>query len=452
MGIKLSSIFNGGADPGMSGTGARAHYGQISRNTSSTWEGCAWYDPQFQAVFNTGRPSTFSTSKIGQPITYTSDDTHQYRTQIFGLISASQSSQSSSSSRYVQGTNQCGEFGNAGIDIYSDGTYSHPYSRYADGNVKDLLNDSAINSDHTNRRIVYLLISGVVRAVDRLYGTYNYPLENTADYSVSSLNSNMRGSASYNRSRQELTILSYSSSNGSYNVYTFANVDFDRYPSPSVALARPEVVRTNSTVSLSSNWSVNSSESYYSLKPVVTDSGKVYVSVFFESSSLTLYEFTRSGTSAITGTYVTALGTTTSYGRDQGTAYGQRTITSRDGTSVATFCPYYYYGSGIKCFMIDKTNNTYSTYAYNDTSYGHQIVPWLDNGWIFIYCGNGYAGNYGGNYIQDSFVKSRTGGFSSQGQKSYFPYYPGPNTTNYPGFSQVVDYVLLPSTGSKLDY
>lgn len=444
MPTKISSLFNGGIDSGMTGSGKRSYYAMLSYNTSSTWYGAAWFNQNFGPAINVGRQDTF-TNWGPMNISYSGDSTYQFGSGLYQGAGASQSSQSSSSTRYTQGTNMCGEFGNATIDAYSDGTLNPVTSRYGSSSVKDYLNAHAINSDHSNRRIVYLLISGKVRAVDRLYGTYQYPMGNTADYTVSSLNSSMQGSASYNRSRQELTILSYSSSNGSYNVYTFANVDFDLYPNPNVALNRPEVVRTNSTVSMSSNWNSNDDESYYNLKPIVTNNGKVYVSVMFTSNNFTLYEFTRSGTSAVTGTYITQQSLTTSYGRGSGIAFGQRQITSRDGTSVATFCPYYYYGSGIRCYMIDKVNNTYTAYGYADSSYGHQILPWGDSGWVFIYAGNVYSSNYTGGYPNATYVRRSTGGFEQHGTSSqYFQLFTGPNTTNYPGYTQAVDYVLLP--------
>jgi hypothetical protein len=158
-----------------------------------------------------------------------------------------------------------------------------------------------------------------------------------------------------------------------------------------------------------------------------------------------LYRFTRSGTAAITATYTAGMSTTTSYGREQGVPHGQRMITSRDGTSVATFCPYYYYHCGIKCFMIDKTNNTYSTYANNNTTYGIQCVPYGDSSWNFWYAANGYASNYSGAYTQSQYIKQSTGGFAAQNGAYFVPYWTGPNTTNYPGFTQVVDYAVLPS-------
>jgi len=445
MAITNSGIFSAGTDSGITGSGKRASYAYLSRNTSSTWGGCAWYGPNINPVFNTGYETSYGT---GGPdhITYVAADTYQDATGLFqDMDTFTQTSTSSNSGRFLSGTNSYGEFGNSCVDAYSDGTIQPGSCRNTSTTSKWYLNLSAINSDHLNKRIVYILRSGVIRAVDRLFGDLSYPMTNTRDFSVTSLDSSMTGSASYHRVRKELTIISYVTSNGSYNCFTYQNVDFDTYPDPYVALNRPEVVRVDATLNLASSWGTNNTESYYNLKPITTDNGNVYVSVFFTSDRLALYRFTRSGTSAITATYIAGQSTTTSYGRDQGDYYGQKSITSRDGTSVATFCPYYYYGSGIKSFMIDKTNNTYTVYSQNGTSYGIACLPYGDAGWLFWYNGNSYASNYSGGYAIAQYIKQSTGGHVAQNGAYYAPYHPGPNTTNYPGMTQVTDYMLLPS-------
>jgi len=450
MALQLSNLFNAGKDSGMSGTGKRAFYAMLSRNTSSTWHGAAFYDRSVVgAIFNAGYPGEYNTYSPSH-IVYNENSTYQYYNAIWGPVYGGTQSQPSTNgtTNWVNSTNASGEFGNAMVDAYSDGTLSSVYNRYSgDSSVKHTLNYSAINSDHSNKRIVYILYSGVIRAVDRLYGSYHVPMYNTADFSVPSLNGSMTGSASYHAGRKELTIISYVTSGGSFNCFTYQNVDFDKYPDPYVALNRAEVVRVDATLSLSTNWG-NNSDSYYNLKPVTTDNGNVYVSVFNEGTSLILYRFTRSGTAAITGTYITALGTTTSYGRDQGANYGQRMITSRDGTSVATFCPYYYYGAGIRCFMIDKTNNTYTTFSQNSSGAGCMTIPYGDSGWSFAMGQNMYSSNYTGSFVHSKWSKTAAGGFSQESSNQYWPYFTGPNTTNYPGFTQVTDYVLLQDNAS----
>jgi hypothetical protein len=445
MAITNSGIFSAGTDPGVTGTGKRAYYAYLSRNTSSTWGGCTWYGPNINSVFNVGYETTYTTPGPSH-VTNIGSGTYQYATGVYQCVDTfTQSNPGSDSGRYIQGTNNYGEFGNATVDAYSDGTLHPATCRNTTVDTKWFMNLSAINSDHLNKRIVYILRSGVIRATDRLFGNHLYPMAGTRNFTVPSLDSSMTGSASYHRVRKELTILSFVGSSGSFNCFTYQNVDFDAYPDPFVALNRPEVVRVDATLSLASSWAVNDSESYYNVKPITTDNGNVYVTVFFTSNNLSLYRFTRSGTSAITATYITSQGTTTSYGRDQGDRFGQKTITSRDGTSVAAFCPYYYYGCGIKCYMIDKTNNTYTAYAQNGSSIGIACMPYGDSSWGFWYNGNSYASNYSGGYMIGHYTKRSTGGFASADGAYYAPYHPGPNTTNYPGMTQVTDYMLLPS-------
>jgi hypothetical protein len=94
--------------------------------------------------------------------------------------------------------------------------------------------------------------------------------------------------------------------------------------------------------------------------------------------------------------------------------------------------------------MIDKTNNTYTVYGTADSSYGRQVVPYGDDGWGFYYCGNIYSSNYSGVSTPTTYVRQYNGGHATTSNSGYFQYVTGPNTTNYPGFTQVVDYVMLP--------
>jgi len=441
----ISSTFPALKDSGISGSGIRAYYALISYYNSAN-AGAAFYNEYFRDILNIGHVGAIGSGyTIPQsPLIYIVNAQNQYINQYFDGLTITQTAPSSgATANFLNSTNACGEFGNAMIDAYSDGTISNIRQRYSNLNVKHFLNACAINSDHSNRRIVYILYDGRVRAVDRLYGNFACSMENTSDFVVPSLFSNMRGSASYHRERKELTILSFLTNGGSFDCFTYSNVDFDAYPDPYVALNRPEVTRINSTVALP-NWVVSNNESWYNLKPVVTDNGGVYVSVFFTSNNFSLYRFIRSGTAGITATRVATLGVTTSYGLDQGVQYGQRTITSRDGTTVATFCPYFYYGSGLECYMIDKRNNTYGSLNNNDTTFGVQIIPTGDSDWRFYYAGDARSSNYTASYLSAYLMKQNSGGFTNVNATQYLPYSPNPNNTNYAGMTQVVDYPMTP--------
>ena len=440
----LSATLNGGIDPGISGTGARASYAMISYNTSSNQGGYALFDSTWGNPVNYGEANNYNSYGASDLVYVSGGGVHtRFVTMFPNAIGTENSPSSNGTSQYINGINACGEVGNAMLDVFSDGTWTNPMRDSNTWANKHFINIETINSDHVDRRNVYLLSSGRLRCIDRIYGSYNYPKPNTQDFTISGLDVNMSGSASYNFSRKELTILNFNGANGNYQVITYQNVDFNKYPNPAVALARPEVVRVNSTVSLGSLWNSNNNESYYNLKPIVTNNGTVYVTVMFTSNSFTLYSFIRSGTSASTGSYITGLSLTTSYGREQSYPhYGQRQITSRDGTSVCTFCPYYYYGSGGAFYIIDKINNNYTSWVNSASSIAVQPMPYGDSGWTFVHAGNAYASNYTGGYVERTYMRSGSS-IIQVGSTRYFGKFTAPNTTNYPGYTQTVDFPLL---------
>lgn len=445
----LSDFFGGNNKIGINGTGKQVVYAMCSFNTTQGSGGFVFFDEDFRVLNAQQYPDT-NNSNAGNSSSpsglYMGQLNQQYYNQVFYNINSTSTYPSSNSTQYwLNSTNCSGEFGNSGVFLYSDGTYDSAYGMTNQQGNKHYLNAYAINSDHLNKRNAYILLNGVIRCVDRLNPNYNYAKIGTTDFTVTSLNTSMQGSASYNRARKEMVILSYASSGGNFNVITYTNLDLDANEDPSVAFAA--ATRVNSTVAFSTSWSANNSESYYNLKPILCAGGLVYTSVMFTSNAQRLYSFTRSGTSAVTATLVDSNSLTTSYGLDQAFQYGQRQITSRDGTSVAVFCPYYYYGAGIGSFMVNKTTANYTKYLNTDTGYGNQILPYKDNGWTYIYCGNGYAGNYTGNWIMATYLSngSATAGsaFTQIGTTRYFPMHTYPNTTNYPGFTQVTDYNSL---------
>lgn len=447
MTITFSSINAGGKDPGVQNSGRRAAYAMISCNTTSTWHGYALYDDNFQMPFNYGYPNTYN-SYGPSHVVYLDSSTFLYGTNIFfdaNYTSSSTYASSNGTATYVNATPCFGEFGTAAIDIFSDGSFGRPSRMSGDYQNKHYLNAYAINSDHSDRRNVYILNGTTLRCVDRLFGGYNSDKPGTTAYTLTGVNANMQGSASYNKARKELTVLSNVTSGGSFSVLTYANVDFDTYPSPTAALTAAGVTVTTAALTIP-NWNTNDSESYYNLKPVVTADGSLFISVMFQSSDFALYKVTRNGTTAITATRQATNALTTSYGRPSGIGYGQRQITSKDGTSVAVFCPYYYYGSGIMCYMIDKTNNTYVTYNNTNTGYGFACLPYKDSGWTFWYCGNVYASNWSGGSFYSTYLRGASTLLTQIATSGYLTHFTGPNTTNYPGLTQVTDYVLLQNT------
>lgn len=441
----LSNIL-GIKNKGINGTGNRAYYAMLSYNTSQNTGGIVYYDENFMPVLASGYAGAINAVNAG--IQYMGNDSMLYMASTFyNVASTSGYTSSSATSNYMNATNASSALGNCMIDVFNDGTYMDNRCRNGSWNCKFFLGKYMIDSTHSNKRIAYLLIGNTFRAIDLLFGTSGYDLVNTNAIALANINPNMVGSASYNLSRKELVIISFSGSGGSFNVITYQNLDLDKYPNPAIAFARPEVVVVNSTVSLSSSWAINDNESYYNLKPILCNDGQIFVSVMFTSNKLALYKFTRNGTSAITATYIAGVVTSTTYSYATDVYYGQKSMTSRDGNSVITFCPYYYYGSGIAALMFNRINSTYYSYSATDSSYGYNVVPYKDNGWAFYYCGNGYASNYNGSYIAARYLldtAANASTFVNLGTK-FFNIFPYPNTTNYPAFTQVTDYNLLDS-------
>lgn len=427
----------------------RACYAMLSYQTAQGWYGAAFYDKFFQPVV----ANTYdygSNSAIAGNNYYIADSTLQQGAQVFNNTSATQTRISSnSSSSHVHATNAAGELGNAMVDVYSNSTLSRTQSRSSSWNNKYYTNQMVVNSNHKDRSIVYILIGTTFRAISRIDGDYSYNRRGTTHYDISGVNGNMWGTASYNNTRKELVILSFVNSSGSYKLITYKGIDFDLYPSPHAAFTAEGVTRKEIvSFTLGANWNTNNEESYYNLKPVLTNDGTIFTTVMFSSSTFSIYKTIRAADAATitSSVYQTQYSLTTSYGRDQGIYYGQRTISSRDGDAVIAFCPYYYYGAGIYSYVIDRKNNTYYQPTFlNSTSSsdGFIPVPYGDDGFAVFYCGNGYAGNNQGNYITGMCSRNGTGVFEQSGTNIYMSYHTGPNTTNYAGFTQVVDYTML---------
>lgn len=446
---ELNGSLQSGSPKQMQHGEPRACYAMLSHNTSSVWYGAVFYDKFFQPVSRTTYDYSQTTGIAGNNF-FISDSTLQYTSQVFNSVTGTQSNPTTAAtSNYMNATNSAGEFGNAMIDAYSNSTLSQVRSRSGTWTTKHQNNAAAVNSDHADRSIVYVLHSGLFRAISRMDGDFAYNRRGTSHYSISGLSVNMWGSASYNNVRKELVILSYVSSSGVYKLIRFKNIDFDKFPSPHLAFTRANVVRQEvASFTLGSSWITNNNESYYNLKPVLVDNGDIYTTVMFTSSLFGLYKtvVAADGASITSSAYITGYGLTTSYGQEQSIYYGQRHVSSRDGRAVMTFCCYYYYGCGLYSFIIDRTNSTYFSPTFlntGDTSFGHIPVPYGDDGFAVFYCGNGYAGNNGGNYITGTCNRNGSGQFEQSGTTVYMPYHTGPNTTNYPGFTQVTDYSML---------
>jgi hypothetical protein len=75
--------------------------------------------------------------------------------------------------------------------------------------------------------------------------------------------------------------------------------------------------------------------------------------------------------------------TTTTYGISSDEDHGQMFMITNDGRYVLCMTPYYYYGSGIKMYMIDSVTGEYRKGWNNDTSYSMCVSPVGANDFVF---------------------------------------------------------------------
>ena len=430
----------------------RACYGVLSYNTSQGNGGIIYLDKFFHPV----KAFNGINNYVEQPqdhVHVSGSNTNQNYSQLFyGAASTASYPSSSGSSTYMNATPASGEFGNIGVDVFSNSTATGAGNRSSNHvNTKHQLNQSYINSNHSNQRLAYILYNGMIRAVDRTDGDFNYDAIGTLAVTITGLNTSMRGSASYNLSRKELIILTYVTA-GVFDVMIFKGVDFDKYPSPHQALETGKYTLVTKRITLTP-FPVANNESNYHPIPVLCDNGSIYLTVMFTSNTLALHLVARDvANDALTPSVITTRALTTSYGADQSYQYGQRAMQSRDGGAVICFCTYYYYGAGIQSFIIDRKKSKYlssNVFAASDSNYGYSVVPYGDDGFAAYYCGNAYASNYTSAYV--SGVVSRNGAdelFQSS-STIYLPMFPYPNTTNYPALTQVADYSLLNNQSVK---
>lgn len=436
------SLQNGTPKFVSSGT-ARACYAMLS----STGGGVAFYDKYFQQVV--ADKSIGTATGLAANGNYQNSPTGdvQHNSGLFyGTAGSSSQTGSSTASNRLNSTNSSGEFGNTQIDCYSNSTAVPFTARSISGtSEKHNLNRLFINSDHPNKAIVYLLNGAKISAVSRINGNSSYDYANTTPFTPAGISTGMSGSASYNYINKEFVILSYISP-GVYTLRTYFGIDFDKYPSPAAAFTAPGVTTVDRSVTFPT-WSVSNNEAYYNIKPTLCDDGSVFATVMFTSSSFSAYKITRTNDRLISSTLlILTKSITTTYGLDLDGTYGQRQIQSRDGGAVMSFCAYYYYGSGLRTYIIDKRKSTIvasTQFDSSDTSAGCLPVPYGEEGFSVYYAGNVYASTPTGGYLTGRFTRDGSGNLVVSGTSIYLPYFPLQNTTNYPGFTQMTDYSML---------
>lgn len=131
------------------------------------------------------------------------------------------------------------------------------------------------------------------------------------------------------------------------------------------------------------NWQTSGSTSYnesrYHNRIVLGDNGRIGIARMTPSNQTASCWIAPNPASTSLSTSpqnINTLGLTTSYGIEQGNAYGMRTTMNWDNSAVACYSPYYYYGSGINMHYISTVDPSQQAY-YQDgsTSWGVSVYP-----------------------------------------------------------------------------
>ena len=117
---------------------------------------------------------------------------------------------------------------------------------------------------------------------------------------------------------------------------------------------------------------------------------------------------------------------TTCYGIDQDEDHGQQFMITNDGRYVLCMWPYYYYGSGMKMYMIDSVTGEYRKGWRNNTSESVCVVPIGANDFIFNVNENAdsdYRLHIGRHSMEENFHAYKLDNYGQGGNSiKYGPY------------------------------
>ena len=154
-------------------------------------------------------------------------------------------------------------------------------------------------------------------------------------------------------------------------------------------------------------------ESYKHLRVIQCHDNKIALVRFRPSSGVTFTVLDpNTGTGVRTLSNIgTTVGTTTSYGCEQGAPYGLRHQITWDNKWVVCYAPYYYYGCGMAAFVInvDDPLNYYLRFTDTNTSDGVGVLPIGESGFIFSPHYNNNDGGAGLYFAVQDFAVSGTG-------------------------------------------
>ena len=121
-----------------------------------------------------------------------------------------------------------------------------------------------------------------------------------------------------------------------------------------------------------------------------------------------------------------SMNTTTTYGIANDEDHGQMFMITHDGRYVLCMTPYYYYGSGIKMYMIDSVTGEYRKGWNNNSSYSFCVAPLGSNDFVFNYNSNAdsdYRLHFGRHSMEENFHAYKLDNYNQGGNGiRYGPY------------------------------
>lgn len=451
----LSAYAAGTVNPAFNLMPRASYIATINASSSATQQVSYFYDSEFRRLLSG------ATNAINTPQGMGNYDTYSSSTQMMPWAGYTHTNASTNTGFAPNYTTASGELGNDHYYAMERGQHESWLNRTGiTGNTMTRMSQAVVNSDHSDKGRVLQLDNGYLtnspfgRPLSRLY-TYSTGVYVSASRTekqiiaqgtaTQAMVNAMRGSASYNNVRKELVVMVYNSTTaGQYDIYLWKNFDLDNSTVDVTSLPNTPTkvwsIQTNALATASgSNFTI---ETQQNITPVLVDDGSIFYVAMYPSAANRLFKITRSGDDSTVSVALSASGTlTTSYGIEQGTGYGSKHISSRDGRLVGVWCPYYYYGAGMAAHWIDKRTGTYYSTLVQDSTYGVNVTKYRDEALIYATMTPVYQASGNGQFSMNT-IGVRNGAVTAAGL-NILTEYPASQNSSYPyafSISHVAEY------------
>lgn len=323
-------------------------------------------------------------------------------------LGGSQTSPGNSNSNFDNYTSRCGEYGHDRWNLKKSGALVLPQRNGAYGiETKTEANDAFANADFADPNLtlllwkstLYLALRANVETIIVSNGARGF----ISKFAVPSLPVEFYGSASYNRTRNELVIVGGTSGTASPTTMWLRSyrglpaIDRNSDIGAILGAITPTQITLNA-------WSpatpTANAESIGGATPVLTDNGDVFIAFFNAGSALCVGKLPRL-TDTTWGAMVSGLswGVTTSYGRNTARGSGMSVMQTKDGDTVACYSQYNYYGAGMGVATINKrTNSVKLMYSDAETTAGRSLLHWGKSGFAVAFNNSSsYSASANGN-------------------------------------------------------